>query len=104
MKRTKTPRAIASPPAPKSQPARLRWLNHQLEQFLPTCPWEQRNPKECPLYKLRKRNASTVAKWIDGLTIGDKEYLVLYHKCCLAIKQGKALPKQTKMSLRKQAG
>jgi hypothetical protein len=104
MKRIKRPRAIASPPAPKAQASRLRWLNHQLEQFVPTCPWAQGNPNECPLYKLRKKSARTVAKWIDGLTIGDKEYLVLYHQCCLATKQGRVSPKKEKAPRRKREG
>ncbi len=67
-------------------PERLRWLNVQLAHLAPSCPWNQRNPAECPLADVRKLPATAVAEWLENLSPEEKEYLVLYHQCCLAIK------------------
>lgn len=29
---------------------------------------------------------AAIAKWLDGLRIEEKEYLMLYHQCCLVIR------------------
>jgi hypothetical protein len=86
--------------AAKFSPERLRWLNQQLIAIAPTCPWTKRNPAECPLHGVRKLPTSAIAEWLDRLSAEEKEYLVLYHQCCLAIKwenetMGPGRPKQT---------
>ena len=70
----------------RAQRHRLRWLDDQLAHFVPSCPTNHPNPPECPLYRLRKEKSQTIAQWLAGLTVEDKEYLVLYHQCCLTTK------------------
>ena len=82
--KSKKPRPPAR--AAKFPPKRLRWLNRQIAQIVPTCPWTKHNPPECPLCEVRKLSARAVAEWLDRLSPEEKEYLVLYHQCCLAIK------------------
>src|SRR5688572_3471904 len=72
--------------ATKFSPERLRWLNEQLTTIAPTCPWTKRNPPECPLWGVRKLPTSAIAEWLHQLSAEEKEYLVLYHQCCLTIK------------------
>ena len=87
MKRIQKPSPATSKSAATPRSRRLRLLNEQLAEFVPACPWARRNPIECPLYDLRKQKVATMAKWIDGLSVAEKEYLVLYHECCLATKR-----------------
>ena len=84
-KKSKTSRT-PTPRARKFSPERLRWLNVQLAHIAPVCPWNQRNPAECPLADVRKLPPAAVAEWLEKLSPDEKEYLVLYHQCCLAIK------------------
>lgn len=71
----------------------MRWLDQQLAQVAPNCPWTHRNPRECPLYEVRKLPTEDMLQWLDGLSVEEKEYLVLYHQCCLAIKWEQAFPR-----------
>lgn len=86
MKRNPKPPSTGSPPVRKSSEDRLRQVNAQLAEFVKSCPVDERNPAECPLFKLRKQKAEKVAAWIEGLSLDEKEYLLLYHHCCLATK------------------
>lgn len=86
MKRKTKRRGASLPRPPALTPERLRWLNDQLAQLAVGCPWSNSNPAECPLCNVRKLPAADIAKWLERLSQGDKEYLVLYHQCCLAVK------------------
>jgi hypothetical protein len=87
MKRNRKKRVTRLPAPATAQRNRARSLDDKLAQFVPFCPLAERNPFECPLYDLRNEKAATIGKWIAGLTVEDKEYLVLYHECCLALKR-----------------
>jgi hypothetical protein len=83
------PKKKAAKPAPRASsvsPERLRWLDQQLAELTVACPWANKNPLECPLCNVRKLPTSAVADWLARLTPEEKEYLILYHQCCLAIK------------------
>lgn len=60
------------------------------------CPHTKSNPADCPLAEVRKMKPAAISKWLDGLRTEDKEYLMLYHQCCLVIRWETERAKQRK--------
>jgi len=54
-----------------------------------TCPVEQSNPRNCPLFDLRPLAARERRAWIRRLTLDELEYLSTYHQLCAADKEAK---------------
>lgn len=65
---------------------RTRWLDEQLRQVAVNCPHTKTNPADCPLFEVRKLPPSELAEWLTGLKPEEKEYLMLYHECCLLVR------------------
>jgi hypothetical protein len=71
---------------PVSGPERLQWLNENLASLVDACPQTKNNPADCPLCEVRKLGPEAISTWLDGLRAEEKEYLMLYHQCCLVIR------------------
>jgi hypothetical protein len=83
---------MAVPQKPAGNRSR-RWSERQKKELMALvalCPYTQTNPPECPLCEVRKLGSADIRAWLDGLKRGDKEYLLLYHRCCLAVRSGAA--------------
>ena len=85
LKNRKTP-PDPSPTAATSGLGGLRWLEKEIAPLAASCPWTKTNPAECPLSGVRELAPADVAKWLAALSPQEREYLVLYHQCCLAIR------------------
>lgn len=64
---------------------RGRWLDEQLRTVAVSCPYTKTNPADCPLFEVRKLPPSQLLEWLAGLKAEEKEYLMLYHECCLLV-------------------
>ncbi len=65
---------------------RSKLLDELLAGVAPGCPHTKSNPEECPLYNVRKMATAEIVAWLDGLQPPEKEYLILYHQCCLMMR------------------
>ncbi|MDO8542662.1 MAG: hypothetical protein Q7S40_19655 [Opitutaceae bacterium] len=81
------------PPGNSSGPNRLKWLDAQLANLAGACPHTKTNPNSCPLHEVRKLSPAAIGKWLDALRLEEKEYLMLYHQCCLVIRWESQQPK-----------
>jgi len=72
----------AQPPLPSS----VSELRASLLELLNTCPVEQCNPPDCPLFSLRKMNYRERLLWFCALGRDDLEYLAAYHHVCMNVK------------------
>jgi len=59
-----------------------------LLELFESCPFDHRNPKDCPLFPLRKLKPSERLAWLNALNEDDLSYLASYHYICLATKAG----------------
>lgn len=66
--------------------ARQRWISEQLRAVAASCPYTQTNPADCPLFEVRKLPLPELVAWFAGLRPDEKEYLMLYHECCLLVR------------------
>jgi len=57
-------------------------LRTRLLEVVNTCPVEQCNPADCPLYRLREWDLSRRLRWLNALNRADLEYLAAYHHVC----------------------
>jgi hypothetical protein len=50
------------------------------------CPFDQTNPQDCPLSRLRRMKMAKRSRWLHALTEEDLAYLAGYHRVCLTVK------------------
>ena len=60
-------------------------LREQLVSLAVCCPHTRSNPSVCPLHEVRKLEPAAILDWLDGLSAEQRDYLMLYHQCCLVI-------------------
>ena len=88
---------MASPPRHRPRPkARVQQLREQLQTLAAGCPHTRTNPSSCPLHEVRKLEPEAVLRWLDGLTTPEKDFLIMYHQCCLVINQEADAAKRSK--------
>ena len=58
-------------------------INEQLVRLAKECPYTGSNPPTCPLHEVRKLDPETTIGWLNGLAGEEKEFLMLYHDCCV---------------------
>ena len=63
-----------------------RELCASLLEVSKSCPVEQCNPKDCPLFPLRKLSPKRRVQWLQALDEEDLKYLAAYHYICLSTK------------------
>jgi hypothetical protein len=61
-------------------------LRSNLLQLADACPFHLANPKDCPLFALRKMEPRKRVQWLKALSKRDLTYLTTYHRACLAVK------------------
>ncbi len=61
-------------------------LRDTLLSLAEVCPVVECNPKDCPLYLLRKMKRPQRLKWFNALDEDDLVYLAMYHHVCLNTK------------------
>ena len=61
-------------------------LRASLLSLTKTCPVDECNPKDCPLYSLRKMELMQRLQWFNALNEDDLVYLATYHHVCMNIK------------------
>ena len=61
-------------------------LREQLVLLAVECPYTNANPPNCPLHEVRKMPPTAIIDWMDGLNHEEKEFVALYHQCCLVTK------------------
>jgi hypothetical protein len=57
-----------------------------LRKLLSACPFHLANPKDCPLFPLRRMEPRTRLRWLNSLSESDLAYLATYHRVCLTVK------------------
>lgn len=57
-----------------------------LSELSKNCPFHLANPKDCPLFPLRKLKPAQRLMWLRALSEKDLSYLNTYHHVCLRIK------------------
>ena len=65
-------------------------LREQLVLLAVECPYTKSNPAGCPLHEVRKMKPSSIIDWLDGLNREEKDFVTLYHHCCLVTKWERA--------------
>ena len=61
-------------------------LHANLAELAAACPFHQSNPEDCPLFPLRKMEATRRLQWLKALSEAELRYLANYHHVCLRIK------------------
>ena len=61
-------------------------LRASLFSLTEACPVDECNPKDCPLYLLRKMKRPQRLEWFNALSEDDLVYLASYHHICLKTK------------------
>jgi hypothetical protein len=61
-------------------------LRANLLSLTETCPVDECNPEDCPLYLLRKMKPQQRLQWFNALDEDDLVYLATYHHICMDIK------------------
>jgi hypothetical protein len=62
-----------------------------LRMLSAACPFDQTNPKDCPLSALRRMKPVKRVQWLQALTQDDLSYLAAYHRTCLFVRVNSAL-------------
>ena len=70
--------------AKKSAPRKE--LRANLLALFEDCPFDHRNPEDCPLFKLRKMKPRQRVRWFNALGEKDLSFLAAYHQVCLSTK------------------
>jgi hypothetical protein len=60
-------------------------LREQLASLAVGCPHTKSNPSSCPLHDVRLLEPEAIIDWLDSLNNEEKDFLMLYHQCCLVI-------------------
>lgn len=63
----------------------IEQLKTGLLELVESCPARHCNPKDCPLFDLRKMPRSRRIQWFNTLNQDDLEYLAAYHYVCMNI-------------------
>ena len=61
-------------------------LRVSLLELSEACPFHHANPRDCPLFALRKMKPTKRVQWFNALTENDLEYLATYHRVCFTTK------------------
>jgi hypothetical protein len=61
-------------------------LRASLLSLTKICPVDECNPKDCPLYSLRKMELMQRLQWFNALGEDDLVYLATYHHVCMNLK------------------
>jgi hypothetical protein len=61
-------------------------LRANLLKLSEACPFHLANPKDCPLFPLRRMEPRKRLQWLNSLSEGDLAYLATYHRVCLTVK------------------
>ncbi len=61
-------------------------LREQLVLLAVECPYTKSNPSTCPLHDVRLLEPAAIIDWLDGLSSEERDFLTLYHQCCLVTK------------------
>ena len=61
-------------------------LRVSLMELNETCPFDNCNPKDCPLFPFRKMSRWRRFRWFRALPESDLVYLAVYHYACFATK------------------
>lgn len=61
-------------------------LRANLLALFEACPFDHRNPEDCPLFKLRKLKPRQRDRWFKALGEADLSFLAAYHQICLTTK------------------
>jgi hypothetical protein len=61
-------------------------LRDNLLSLVQRCPVELSNPKDCPLFGIRKLGPARRLRWFNDLTEDDLVYLNAYHCICAQVK------------------
>ncbi len=72
---------------------RIEDLQANLQELSAACPFHLANPKDCPLFPLRKMEPRKRLQWCNALTEDDLGYLAAYHRVCLTIRVESGLAK-----------
>ena len=72
-------------PSMKSAPA-IEALRANLTGLLDTCPADQCNPPECPLFRVRKLGRAQRLRWFNALSEDDLKYLASYCHVCMKLR------------------
>jgi hypothetical protein len=62
-------------------------LAAQVLQITYACPFDQRNPTFCPLFKIRSESLQARMKWVKGLKLAELKAMVKRHELCLQMKE-----------------
>jgi hypothetical protein len=73
--------AMSSTPHPQRNKLRANLL--ALSEI---CPFDDCNPVDCPLFKLRQMKPRDRLQWFSALSEADLVYLATYHHICLTTK------------------
>jgi hypothetical protein len=82
----KQPSMTVSVPSPL--PLNVDELRASLLELINTCPVEQCNPADCPLFVLRNVDHRQRLHWFASLGKADLEYLAAYHYTCMNLRLG----------------
>jgi hypothetical protein len=61
-------------------------LRANLLKLSEACPFHIANPKDCPLFPLRKMTRSKRLSYVNALSKADLAYVANYHSVCLTVK------------------
>lgn len=76
-----------TPPLEKANLVRdVEQLREQLVMLAVACPYTKSNPITCPLHEVRRQEPAAILDWLDNLSREEKDFLILYHQCCLVAK------------------
>jgi hypothetical protein len=77
-------------------------LRANLLELSEACPFHHANPRDCPLFPLRKMEPKKRVQWFNALIEDDLMYLATYHRVCFTTKIESGLAKQqTKVPAKK---
>jgi hypothetical protein len=65
---------------------RRNQLRANLLALSEACPFDHRNPSDCPLFELRKMKPRQRVQWFKVLDAHDLAFLAAYHQVCLTTK------------------
>ena len=69
-------------------------LREELVALATECPHTTANPCGCPLHELRKMEPGQIIDWLDRLNGEEREFLMLYHQCCLVTQWENGRPRE----------
>jgi hypothetical protein len=76
-------------------------LQANLRELSDACPFHLANPKDCPLFPLRKMEPRKRLQWLNSLSESDLAYLATYHRVCLTVKVGSRMARLRTRALSK---